>query len=245
MLKVLIVDDERLARMELERMLRKFDDIVIAAQAANGNEALAALQVHPVDLVFVDIKMPELDGLAFARAVDPKVHFVFCTAYSEHAVQAYELNAFDYIVKPVAPARLEAVINKARLTHGVQPAQRQPQPDYLPDDHGLLLKFGHDFNIVRLAEISRFESIGNHVAVYSLAGKSYIHASLSKVESRLNPSAYFKASRSDIVRINSISRIEEGMAAGTFSLFLKDGSVIEVSRRQAQQLRKVFSIEHF
>ena len=241
MLKVLIVDDERLARLELVRMLGRYDNIEVVGEAANGKEALEAVASQAIDLVFVDIKMPELNGLEFAKAVSDQVHFVFCTAYTDYAVDAYELNVFDYIVKPVSPARLDAVINKAWLTHGDTTSAASPEP--LPDEHGLLLKFGHDFNIVRIAEIYRFESVGNHVAVYSYAGKSYLHATLSKVESRLNPTHYFKASRSDIVRIDHIQRIEEGMAAGTFCVYLKDGSDIEVSRRQAQHLRKAFSLE--
>ncbi|WP_218354407.1 LytR/AlgR family response regulator transcription factor [Alteromonas lipotrueiana] len=242
MLKVLIVDDERLARMELIRLLGRYEDVTIVAEAANGKEALEAVKAHSIDLVFVDIKMPELNGLDFARAVHDQVHFVFCTAYSEHAVEAYELNAFDYIVKPVIPARLDAVINKARIIYETPDSASAPV-DFLPDDHGLLLKFGHNFNIVRIGDIYRFESIGNHVAIYSHAGKSYLHTTLSKVESRLNPNCYFKTSRSDIVRIDHIKRIEEGMASGTFCIHMNDDSHIEVSRRQAQHLRKAFSLE--
>ncbi|QPG05757.1 response regulator transcription factor [Salinimonas marina] len=241
MLKVLIVDDERLARLELVRLLGRYDNIEVVGEAANGKEALEAVASQAIDLVFVDIKMPELNGLEFAKAVGDQVHFVFCTAYSDYAVDAYELNAFDYIVKPVSPARLDAVINKAWLTRGDTASESQPEP--LPDEHGLLLKFGHEFNIVRIAEIYRFESVGNHVAVYSNAGKSYLHTTLSKVESRLNPNHYFKASRSEIVRIDQIQRLEEGMAPGTFCVYLNDGSEIEVSRRQAQHLRKAFSLE--
>ncbi len=243
MLKVLIVDDERLARMELNRLLNKLDDILVVGEVEDGIEAINFINNHSVDLVFLDIKMPEMDGLEFARTVGMNVHFVFCTAYSEHAVDAYELNAFDYIVKPIMQDRLEAVINKARLICHDDGVTLESQ--YMPDNHGLLLKFGSSQKIVRLNEINRFESIGNHVAVYVDSGKSYIHTSLSKIEKKLDPTTYFKASRSDIIRIEKISRIEEGMAIGSLQAIMESGVEIPVSRRQAHSLRKLFSIESF
>jgi len=242
MFRVLIVDDEKLARADLKRLLSSVDDVEVVAEARNGVEALDKLAEKDVDLAFVDIKMPKMDGLRLARHLDYSVKFVFCTAYGEHAVDAFELDAFDYIVKPIVPERLNAVLEKARKTQGSWKGGKGNQDEYLSDSHGLLLKFGPDYRIVRVRQIRRLQSVGNHVAVFSEVGQSYIHATLSKVESRLDPAHFFKASRSEIVRIDQIDRIEEGMAPGCLDVLMKSGEEVVVSRRQAHQLRKLFTI---
>jgi len=235
-INVLIVDDERLARVELVRLLSKFEQINIVAQASSGEEAIDLLAKHQIDVVFLDIQMPEMTGLQLAQHIDASIQCVFCTAYNEHAVDAFSLNAADYIVKPINMLRLEQTI--ARLQSGTELIEGS----YLPDSHGLMLKIGQASHIVKLSEIERFESIGNHVAVYCSQGKSFIHSSLSKVEKRLDPQIYFKASRSDIIRIDHINKIEEGMASGSLVAILNSGQQIEVSRRQAKNLKDLYNV---
>lgn len=236
MLKVLIVDDENLAREELKRLLKQLQGVTVVGEARTGQEALAMLDTRDIDVVLLDIKMPDMDGLAFARAAPEDIPVVFCTAYSEHAAEAFELSAFDYIVKPVHSGRLESVINKLRLT-----MEKDSAHTLLPQEHGLLLKFGGDYKIVKIADIIRFESVGNHVAIYTAYGKTYLHMALSKVEQKLDPKYFVKASRSDIVRISAIDRIEPGVAAGTLLMVLKNGDEVDVSRRQAASIRQFFS----
>ncbi|NRA72220.1 MAG: response regulator transcription factor [Gammaproteobacteria bacterium] len=246
MLKILIVDDERLARVELKRLLNKIADIEIVAEASNAQDALNCLQNHSIDLVFLDIQMPGMSGLELADQIDPTVQFVFCTAFNEHAVDAFSLNATDYLMKPVNPLRLQQSIERAQQHLIAQQEQSSSlnnlTNNYLPDNHGLLLKFGDSSRIVRLSEIERFESIGNHVAVYCQSGKSYIHSSLTKIERRLDPHLFFKASRGEIIRVDSIEKIEEGMAIGSLLAVMNSGLQIEVSRRQAQSLKQLFNV---
>ncbi|NQZ09777.1 MAG: response regulator transcription factor [Algicola sp.] len=253
MLKVLIVDDERLARVELKRLLGKIDGVEVVGEAKNANEALTALKSQDIDLAFLDIQMPEISGLELAAEIDSpeinsKVQFVFCTAFSEHAVDAFSLNAADYIVKPVNPERLQKTIERVRelmaqpTPQNPQDAQQAKAHAYLPDTHGLLLKFGHSSRIVRLHEIERFESVGNHAAVYTSSGKSFIHCALSKIEARLDPSLFFKASRSDIIRVDNIVELQSAMTSGCLLAIMASGSEIEVSRRQASALKQVFNV---
>jgi len=239
LLNVLIVDDERLARVELNRLLSKFDFVNVVAQASNGQQAVELLENHVIDLVFLDIQMPEMTGLELAQQLDPSVKFVFCTAFNEHAVDAFSLNAIDYIVKPINVQRLEQTLQRVQST---LISDEKETVDYLPDDHGLLLKIGDSSRIIRLEEIERFESVGNHVAVFTNQGKSYIHSSLSNVEKRLNPAQFFKTSRSEIVRINSIQRLEEGMATGSLVAIMKSNEQVDVSRRQVQNLKQLFNV---
>jgi two-component system LytT family response regulator len=264
----MIVDDERLARVELIRLMSKFDDVEIVAQASSAKQALKYFNEYAIDLVFLDIQMPQMTGLELASQMSPSIQFVFCTAFNEHAVDAFTLNAADYLVKPVNPERLAQTLDKIRqgklkkqtnteqlkenkdstvaLSDGSLPENHLSENyltnNYLPDNHGILLKFGGSSKIVRLHEIERFESIGNHVAVYCQQGKSFIHSSLSKIENRLDPTLFFKASRSDIIRIDNINKIEDGMATGSLLAIMNSGQHIEVSRRQSQTLKQAFNV---
>jgi two-component system LytT family response regulator len=243
MIRTLIVDDERLARAELKRLLSVHPNIQIVGEAASAAAAREILETEAVDLVFLDIQMPEVSGLELAASLSNSLQFVFCTAFNSFALDAFALNALDYLVKPLDPARLVKTLQRYRPREETEllqtPATAKPE-NFLPDQHGLLLKFGELNRIVRLYEISRFESIGNHTAVYSSFGKTYLHSSLSKIESRLDPQFFFKASRADIVRLDAIKQLEPGIGSGTMLAILKDGSEIEVSRRQMQSLKQTF-----
>jgi two-component system LytT family response regulator len=254
MIKTLIVDDERLARAELKRLLSVHPNIDIVGEAASATEARELLDRLEVDLVFLDIQMPEVSGLELAASLSSSLQFVFCTAFNSFALDAFALNALDYLVKPLDPVRLAKTLQRYRpleqaesstpgQAHSVaadHPATAVIAENFLPDQHGLLLKFGELNRIVRLYEISRFESIGNHTAVYTSFGKTYLHSSLSKIESRLDPQFFFKASRADIVRLDAIKQLEPGIGSGTMLAILQDGSEIEVSRRQMQSLKQTF-----
>lgn len=240
MIKTLIVDDERLARSELKRLLSQHPNIEVVAEGASVAEARLLLEKHTVDLVFLDIQMPEVSGLEFAAELNPQLQFVFCTAFNSYALDAFALNALDYLVKPLDPERLAKTLQRVeqRTTLG---QTTDNSANYLPEQHGLLLKFGEVNRIVRLCEISRFESIGNHSAVYTPYGKSFLLSSLSRIETRLDPQYFFKSSRADIIRIDHIRQLEPGIAAGTMLAVLNDGNEVEVSRRQLQTLKQRFS----
>ena len=240
MIKTLIVDDERLARAELKRLLSQHPEIVVVAEAASVADARDLLEKLAIDLIFLDIQMPEVSGLEFAAELNPQLQFVFCTAFNSYALDAFALNALDYLVKPLDPKRLANTLQ--RVKQHTEPGQTaDDSTNFLPEQHGLLLKFGDVNRIVRLCEISRFESIGNHSAVYTPYGKSFLLSSLSRIESRLDPQYFFKSSRADIIRIDHIRQLEPGMAAGTMLAVLNDGSEVEVSRRQLQTLKQRFS----
>jgi two-component system LytT family response regulator len=240
MWKTLIVDDERLARSELKRLLQVHPDIEIVAEADSADSARDILTAQPdIGLVFLDIQMPGSSGLELAAELRPNLLFIFCTAFDSYALDAFALNALDYLVKPIVPQRLAQSLS--RLPSAAASNNDTNQQSYLPDSHGLLLKFGENSRIVRLSEISRFESVGNHSAVYTPYGKSFVLSSLSRIEQRLDPQQFFKASRADIIRISAITALEPGLAAGSMLAMLQDGQQIDVSRRQVQQLKTLFS----
>jgi len=233
LMRVLIVDDEALARARMRALLTELSSpaIEIAGELADGRAAVEFCARERVHAVLLDISMPVMDGLEAARhlagfEIPPAV--IFCTAYDEHALAAFEARAVDYLVKPVVPERL------ARTLDRVRPRQHSGAPVYLPNDHGLLLKFGECARIVRLHDINRFQSIGNHAAVYTAHGRSFLLSSLNRIEQRLDPAHFFRVSRSDILRLDAIQRFE--LDIGLIA-YLVDGSAVAVSRRQAQVLK--------
>lgn len=230
-IRTLLVDDERLARAELRRLLAVHPQIEIVGEATHAQEALVALEQLQPDLAFLDIQMPGMSGLQLAEHIEDRCQFVFCTAFDSFAIDAFGLNALDYLVKPVEPERLARTLARVRA-----PDTREVGASTLPMEHGLLLKFGERARIVRLHEIERFESVGNHAAVYSPHGQSFVLSSLNRIEQRLDPAHFFRVNRSCILRLDAIRSLEPDVGHGLIARTIS-GVDIEVSRRAAQQLR--------
>ncbi len=184
-------------------------------------------------MIFLDIEMPGGTGLTLAEQLKGEIPIVFCTAYDEFAVDAFSLNAVDYLVKPVEANRLTETIAKFSTTGN--PEKTPPTPA-LSDDFKLMVKFSAHMKIICLGDIIRFESIGNHAAIYTPQGKAYLHSSLNKIEARLSECCYFRASRVDILRLDAIAKLEQTVNYGLLA-YLKDGSEVEISRRQASKLK--------
>ena len=237
-IKVLIIDDEPLARAELQRLLKKNKQIEVLGEAQNIIEGKALVDDLAPDAIFLDIEMPGGTGLELAEQLKGEIPIVFCTAYNEFAVDAFSLNAVDYLLKPAAPARLEKAIEK--LTSLLS----ETENTQLEDDFKLMVKFADKMKIILLRDILRFESVGNHAAIYTEFGKSYIHSSLSKIEAKLDPSVYLRASRSEIIRLDAVVHLEESINYG-LTATLSNGSEVDISRRQASALKKQMSFAAF
>jgi two-component system LytT family response regulator len=229
-LDAIIIDDERMARQELLRLLKKHPNINIVAQAENIDQGYDEIKQHQPDIIFLDIEMPGGTGLTLAEKLQGEIPIVFCTAYDEFAVDAFALNAIDYLVKPLVPERLAETINKFSARDVVSEDTR------LNDDFKLMVKFGDHMKIIKLGDISRFESIGNHAAIYTSQGKAYLHSSLNKIEARLDTNTYFRASRVDILRLDSIEKLEQTVDYGLIAQ-MKNDTQVEISRRQASKLK--------
>ena len=229
-ISAIIIDDERMARQELLRLLKNHLEINVVAQAEDIEQGYDEIVKHKPDVVFLDIEMPGGTGLTLAEKLKGEIPIVFCTAYDEFAVDAFALNAVDYLVKPIDPARLAETTIKL-----ITPSELTTLPA-LHDDFKLMVKFSDHMKIIRLGDISRFESIGNHAAIYTAQGKAYLHSSLNKIEARLDENSYFRASRVDILRLDSIEKLEQNINYGLIA-YLNNGSKVEISRRQASKLK--------
>jgi two-component system LytT family response regulator len=233
-MKALLVDDERLARSGLRRLLESHDDVTVVGEAANADEALTQIRRLDPDVVFLDVEMPGRSGLELLEGLDELPAVIFTTAYQEYAVRAFEVSALDYLVKPIAVERLDAALDKVRKIIGPKdtgPGRKQR----------VFVREGERCWIVAIEEIRVLESEGNYTRVYFAGNRPLIYKSLNALEATLDPTIFFRASRSHIVNLRDIQSLEPQPEGGLVAT-LTGGLKIGISRRQARKLREVMSL---
>jgi two-component system, LytTR family, response regulator len=240
-MRALLVDDERLARNELRRLLAVFPEIEIAGEATQTKQAREQMEALKPDLLFLDVQMPGETGMEFLESLEPPVpHVIFTTAYDEFAVKAFELNALDYLLKPVDPARLAAAVD--RLPGLKQaPAQKRPAAGSLNASDKVFVREGEKCWFVEVGQIRLLESEGNYTRVHFGDAQPQLFRSLNAMEERLDPKFFFRANRRQIINISFIAGIEPWFSSGLL-VQLKGGAKIELSRRQAQDFRERMSL---
>jgi two-component system, LytTR family, response regulator len=237
-MRTIIVDDERLARQELKSLLAEYKEIEIIAECSNAEEAKQKINELKPDLVFMDIQMPGKTGLELLEEISSLPEVVFVTAYDEYAIKAFEINALDYLLKPVQPERLGETIKK--LFHK-ENTEKKENNSILADDDHVFLKDGEKCWFVKLSDLRLFESEGNYVRVLFNTSKPLILRSLNNLETRLPAKSFFRASRKHIVNLKYIETIENWFNGGLM-VKLKTGEQIEISRRQAVKLKDLMSL---
>lgn len=237
-MKAIIIDDERLARQELKNLLAAYKEIEIIAECSDAAQAKEKINELKPDVIFCDIQMPGKSGLELAEEISGAVDVVFITAHDEHAIKAFELNAFDYLLKPVQPQRLAETIKKLSIK---DTSAKGDNNTPLTKNEMVFIKDGEKCWFVRLNEIRLFESEGNYVRVYFETFRPLILRSLNSLESRLNEKEFFRASRRHIINLNYIASVESWFNGG-LNVKLKDGKEIEISRRQAVKLKDMMSL---
>ena len=237
-MKAIIVDDERLARQELKTMLAEHKDIEVIAECANANEAKEKINQLKPDVVFLDIQMPGKNGLELAQELHPLPELIFITAHDEYALRAFEVNALDYLLKPVQPQRLAETLKKLYLKEEEAP---QDFRTTLTDEDQVFLKDGERCWFVKLANVRLFESEGNYVRVIFENNRPLILRSLNNLEQRLSPASFFRASRKHIINLKWVENIEPWFNGGLM-VKLRGGEQIEISRRQSVKLKDMMSL---
>lgn len=237
-MKAIIIDDERLARQELKNLLATYKDIEIIAECADALQAKEKINELKPDIIFCDIQMPGKTGLELVEEISATIDVVFVTAYDEHAIKAFELNAFDYLLKPVQPERLAETIKKLSVKES---ATKLDNNTPLTEKDMVFIKDGEKCWFVRLSDIRLFESEGNYVRVYFDTFRPLILRSLNSLETRLNEKQFFRASRKHMINLSYIASIETWFNGG-LNVKLKDGKEIEISRRQAVRLKDMMSL---
>lgn len=244
-MKALIIDDERLARKELRNLLNRFHEIEIIDECSNAEEAKAAIETHHPDLIFLDIQMPGKNGFELLNELERVPKVIFVTAYDEYAIKAFEVNALDYLLKPVNPDRLEEAVNKV-LRQKSEPVLHQEEPiegmrNKLYEDDQIFLKDGEKCWFVTLKDVRMFESEGNYVRVYFNENRPLILKSLNALEEKLDSKVFFRANRKFIINLKWVTGIENWFNGG-LQAQLKNGEKIEISRRQAARFKDVMSL---
>lgn len=246
--KAIIIDDERLARTELKKLLQDHPEIEVIAEAANANEGIEKIELMTPDLVFLDIQMPGKTGFDLLTELEKSPQVIFTTAYDEYALKAFEVNALDYLLKPVEPKRLADALQKLEdsderepITSGLNTAMDVPNRGILGENDQVFVKDGERCWFVKLSEIRLFESVGNYAKVFFSTHKPLILKSLNALEERLDEKVFFRANRKHIVNLRMIERVEPYFNGGLL-LEIRGGEKIEVSRRQAVKFKEMMSL---
>lgn len=235
-MRVLVVDDEPLARRELHRLLGAFPGIQIVGEAGNIDEARVSIEHLSPDVVFLDIQMPGGTGFDLLAQLDRVPRIVFTTAYDQYAVKAFDVNALDYLLKPIEPERLAMALQKIQAT-SLHDATAKDAPL-----EQLFIRDGPRCWFVPLREVSLFTAEGNYVRLLWRKERPLLGRSLAALEQKLDPQRFFRANRSQIVNLEFIHRLELGQG-GRLHAQLRDGPEIEISRRQARLFRARATVE--
>jgi two-component system, LytTR family, response regulator len=238
-MRALIIDDERLARKELAKLLEEHPSIEIVGEAMNADEAEQMINELNPDLLFLDIQMPGRTGFQLLESLESVPLVVFTTAYDEFALKAFEVNALDYLLKPIQAERLseaiQKIMEKERAKIGRGPGKKLGLEDQV------FVKDGERCWFVSLANIRYFESDGNYIKVYFDVNRPMIHKSLNALDDRLDERAFFRASRKHIINLSWVEGIEPWFNGGLM-VKLKGGDKVEVSRRQAAKFKDMMSL---
>jgi two-component system LytT family response regulator len=233
-MRVLIADDEAPARARLRQLLAAHADVEIVGEAETGTQAMELASEHRPDLLLLDIQMPGCTGIDVAACLaEPRPHIVFCTAYDQHAVDAFELNAIDYLLKPISRARLSQALERARTpapqaalnlnrTAATRPAR-------------FLVKSGAKYVVVGEARVVYFASEEGLTKLVADGAQYWMDPTLNELEQRLDGGRFFRISRAAIVNLNAVAEVFP-LPGGSGEAVLKNGARLEVSRRRFREL---------
>lgn len=244
-MRAIVIDDERLARKELITLLNQLETVEVVGEAVNVEDAKEKIDQLSPDVIFLDIQMPEKTGFDLLEELDNVPHVIFTTAYDEYALKAFQVNALDYLLKPIEPKRLEEAIQKLSGKFDSQ-SKRDEEPTSTSNkkltlDDQVFVKDGDRCWFVRLSNVRLFESDGNYIKVYFDNFKPMIHKSLNALDERLDEKSFFRASRKHIINLGWVEAIEPWFNGGLV-VTLRGGDRIEVSRRQAARFKEMMSL---
>ncbi len=239
-----IIDDERLAREELKSLLKEFNEIEIIGEAQNGEEGIQKVKDLNPDLIFLDVSMPEMTGFEMLKQLGDIPNVIFVTAYDQYALKAFEVNALDYVLKPVETERLEDSIKKLKEREDndfeSENTLNHRKDRQLTIEDRVFVKDNEKCYFVRLGDIRMLESDGNYVKVYFGESRPLILRSLNSFEEKLDPEVFFRANRKFIVNLQFVQKVENWFNGG-LQFELASGDKIEVSRRQAIRFKEHFA----
>lgn len=238
MMRVLIVDDEEPARARLRQMLAAHADLEIAGEAETGVQAMEMAAALRPDLLLLDIQMPGSSGIDVAACLPrPRPHVIFCTAYDQHAVDAFELHAVDYLLKPISRARLAQALDRVRALSagGGEPGLDQAVRGNAAAPARFLVKNAGHYLVVGEARVIYFSSEDGLTRMVAEGGQYWMDPTLNELEGRLDPVRFFRISRAAIISLNAVAEVF-AMPGGSGEVLLKNGQRLEISRRRFHEV---------
>jgi two-component system, LytTR family, response regulator len=246
-MKAVIVDDEPPARRELRRLLMEFPWIEVIAEAGNIDQAASLIEALVPALIFLDIQMPGGSGFELLARLDHVPQVIFTTAHDEHAIRAFEVNALDYILKPIDPARLAAALARVGPQKASSDLPAGPVPGTMAAVsqsamlEQLFVRDGQRCWFVPLREVRLLASEGNYVRLWWGNAKPLLGRALAALELKLDPARFFRANRRQVINLDFIESVELGLN-GRLHATLRGGPEIEISRRQARLFKARTSV---
>lgn len=236
-IKTILIDDEPLALEELTLMLEKHPTIEVIGKATNSIEAISTINTLKPQLIFLDINMPGKSGFDLLQELEEAPHVIFVTAYDQFAIKAFEVNALDYILKPVNKDRLAEAINKIKK----QDSPLNSKEGKLSIDKRIFIKDGDKCYFVPLSEIFLIESVGNYARVYYENKKPLLHKSLNYLEEKLPDTHFFRAGRQHIINVHFIKDIHP-FFNNALQAEMQNGEKIDISQRQSVRFKELMGI---
>lgn len=230
--KTIIIDDERLAREEVKRALSNYPEFEVLGEAANADEAIVLIEKERPDLIFLDIHMPEKTGFDLLEELTMVPEVVFTTAYDQYAVQAFEVNALDYLVKPLREERFSMTIEKIKAGFSKTEVKKDP----LPMHYKIFIKDGEQCHFIPLTDIRLIQSMDNYARLFFNDEKAMIKRSLNLLGEKLDPSVFFRINRSQIINTHYIKEIHPHFN-NKLQIVLTSGEQFEVSSRQSAKFK--------
>lgn len=241
-IKAIIIEDEELGRLLIKNYLKDQNDIEIIAECENGFEGIKAIQEMKPQLVFLDIQMPKLNGFEMLEILDEKPEIIFTTAYNQYAIQAFELNAIDYLLKPFSKERLQEALQKAikRIqknepsNESIQQLIQHPMDEII---ERVVVKSNTKISVIPVEKIKYIEAQDDYVMIYSLEGKHLKQSTMKYFEQHLDPKQFMRVHRSYIIRFDQVVQLEP-YGKDSYIAKLKDGQTVPISKSGFKNLKE-------
>ena len=240
-IKAVIVEDSRLARNELKELISSQESISLVGEAENVDEGYDLIQKIKPELLFLDINMPEKDGFELLEMLDEVPLVVFTTAFDEFAIKSFEYNALDYLLKPINPKRFGESISKIKKRLSPKSEGNGSNQNLLELDKQIFIKDGEKCWLVKVENISLFETVGNYTRVYFDGNRPLIYKSLTQIEEKLPNKVFFRANRQQLLNINHVGKVVSWFN-GKLKIEMQSGEEVEISRRQSYLFKEQLSL---
>jgi two-component system, LytTR family, response regulator len=250
-IRVLIIDDEPLARDLVRKYLSDNPDLEVLGECENGFDALKAIQELKPDLLFLDIQMPKIDGFELLEVLDPKPEIIFTTAFDQYAIRAFEMNAVDYLLKPFSKVRLEQAVEKAKARIGMESLQRgtpslnpiqilqQQMDDEKKTIERVVTRLGSKITVIPIEKIWYIEAADDYVMIWSELGNHLKEKTMKYFEEHLPQGQFIRTHRSNILNISQVSSLEL-YSKDSYIAIMKSGARLKVSSEGYKRLREKF-----